>query len=68
MARGKGRKAKVDWHCDSCGENKTAMYGNPDSGICLECHEAEAAIAAEEDAIEAGQARWSETGSTRGAR
>ena len=56
------------WHCDVCGEDKTSMHGNPDSGLCLDCFEdrqTEDAIAHDEAEIEDGQARWSETGSTR---
>lgn len=33
--------AHVDWHCEVCGEDKTSMHGNPDSGLCLDCYEDE---------------------------
>ena len=46
--------------CRECGSL------DPERTCCTFSEEdVEAAIAAEEDAIEAGQARWSETGSTR---
>jgi hypothetical protein len=30
----------ADWFCKVCRTHKSAMHGNPDSGLCADCYDA----------------------------